>query len=269
MAELPDFTAYREILRAQVRAQAQYRASFVVDLVGSMVSAALDVATVFVLFSVTGGLGGFGGGPVLLMVALSALAFSVADLAVGAADKLREYVRNGLFDALLLRPLSPLAQLVVVNFAFRRIGRVAQAGVLYVVALAVGGVHWTPASAVLAVVAPVAGAVFFGSLFVAGGSVAFWWTESGQVANAFTYGGRDFTSYPVTMFGDAFRALFAYALGFGFVAYFPVLALLDRPDPLGAPHWVRWCSPAVAALAACLAALVWRAGVRAYRSTGS
>ncbi|WP_035280051.1 ABC transporter permease [Actinokineospora spheciospongiae] len=260
---------YAHVVRAQIRSQAQYRASFLIDLFGSMAVNALDIATVFVLFSVTGGLGGFGGGPVLLMAALSAASFSLADMAVGTADRLREYVRSGQFDSLLLRPLSTLAQLVAVNFAFRRVGRVVQGLVLYVVALAVAGVHWTLGAAVLAVVAPLVGGVFFGSLFVAGATVAFWWIESGEVANAFTYGGRDFTSYPVTMFGGWFRDLFAIALGFAFVAYLPALALLDRPDPLGLPDWLRWCSPVVALVAACLAALFWRVGVRNYRSTGS
>jgi ABC-2 type transport system permease protein len=178
-------------------------------------------------------------------------------------------VRQGLFDSLLLRPLSALAQVVIMNMAFRRIGRVVQNGVIYVVALFVADVHWTPLTAVFAVLAPVVGAVFFGALFVAGATVAFWWVESGEVANAFTYGGRDFTSYPVTLYGGAFRAVFAFALGFAFVAYYPALALLDLPDPLGLPGWLRWCSPVAAALAACLAALFWRRGVRTYRSTGS
>ncbi|OLR94925.1 ABC transporter permease [Actinokineospora bangkokensis] len=261
--------AYLEVVRAQVRAQAQYRASFAFDVLGSMALVALDVMTVFVLLSVTGQLGGFGGGGVLLMAALSAASFATADVFVGSADRLRVHVRDGSFDSLLLRPLSTLAQLVVANFAFRRLGRSVQALVFYVVALCVVDVRWTPASAVLAVVAPLSGAAFFGSLFVIGATVAFWWTESGEVANAFTYGGRDFTSYPITMYGDWFRTLFALCLGFAFVAYLPALALLDVPDPLGLWHWLRWCSPLVTALAACLAALVWRTGVRAYRSTGS
>ena len=38
---------------------------------------------------------------------------------------------------------------------------------------------------------------------------------------------------------------------------------------LGLPGWVVWCSPAVALVAALLAAAIWRFGVRHYRSTGS
>ena len=37
----------------------------------------------------------------------------------------------------------------------------------------------------------------------------------------------------MTVYGRLFRRLFAYGLGFAFVAYYPALALLGRPDPAG------------------------------------
>lgn len=260
---------YLRMARAQVRAQAQYRASFVLDVLGSAVFNLLDVVTVFVLFSVRGELGGFNGREVLLIAALAALAFPAADFAVGSIERLRIYVRTGLFDAVLVRPLSALGQLIAIDFVPRRVGRVLQGLVLYVFALVIADIDWTVGRAVLAVLAPIAGALFFSSLFVAGSTVAFWWIESGELANAFTYGGRDFTSYPVTMYGDWFRKLFAFGLGFAFVAYLPALALLGRPDPLGTPGWLHWCSPLTALLAALVASLLWRTGIRHYRSTGS
>jgi ABC-2 type transport system permease protein len=260
---------YVRLLRAQIRAQAQYRTSFVLDVLGSALFTTLDVATVFVLFTVHGELGGFGGREVLVMTALSAVAFPLADLAVGSVERLRFYVRTGLLDSVLIRPLSALGQLLAMDFAPRRVGRVVQGVVIYVVALAVADIPWTPGRAVLAVLAPLAGGVFFGALFVAGATVAFWWIESGEFAAAFTYGGRDFTSYPITMYRDWFRKLFAFGLGFAFVAYLPALALLGRPDPLGTPVWLQWCSPLAAGLAALAAGLLWRTGIRHYRSTGS
>jgi ABC-2 type transport system permease protein len=137
------------------------------------------------------------------------------------------------------------------------------------VALRLNDIDWTPARVALALLVPVAGAVFFGAIFVLSASLAFWWVDSGQLGNAFTYGGRDFTSYPVPVYAGWFRAVFAYGLGFGFVAYQPALALLGRTDPLGLPGWTGYVSSLVALVAAGIAALVWRSGIRHYRSTGS
>jgi ABC-2 type transport system permease protein len=261
--------AYRHLLSAQVRSQTQYRASFAADVVGSLLFGVLDVVSVVVVFRVTPGLGGFGFAEVFLMTALAGCAFAVADLAVGNVERLRHYVRSGLFDALLVRPLSSLAQLVAMDVATRRVGRVAFGAVVVVIAAVDAGVPPTAGRLLLLAVTPIAGAMIFGAVFVATATVAFWWIEAGEIANGLTYGGLNFTQYPITIYGALFRRLFAYAVGFAFVAYYPALALLDRLDPLGAPALLGYASPAVAIVAVLAAGLTWRHGVRHYRSTGS
>jgi len=264
-----DISIYVRLLWAQVRSYTAYRASFAIDLAANALAPLLDVATVIVLFQVTPDIGGFGADEVLVMFGLAALSFALADVAVGQIEKLRLYVRTGQLDAALVRPLSVLGQLLCADLPLRKVSRIVVAFVILAIAVSRAPIEFTPARLVLLVAAPLAGAVLFGAIFVATATVAFWWIDSGEFANAFTYGGRDFTSFPVTVYGPAFRYLFAYGLGFAFVAYYPTLALLGRPDPLGAPALVAWSSPAVAVLAALLAGAIWRFGVRRYRSTGS
>ncbi|WP_428964377.1 ABC transporter permease [Micromonospora fluostatini] len=261
--------AYRALLGAQARAQTTYRASFVVDLTGNVGATVFDVLAVVVLYGVTRELGGFTLRETLVVVGLSATAFALADLLFGNVERLPVYVRSGLFDAVLLRPLGALPQLLLMDLPLRKASRAVVGVAVLVAAVTSAGIDWTPGRVVLVVLAPLAGTVFFGSIFVATATLTFYWTESGELANSVTYGGRDFTSYPVTVFEGWFRAAFAYGLGFAFVSYHPALALLGRADPLGLPAWVGWVSPAVALVAAGVAALLWRAGVRHYRSTGS
>jgi ABC-2 type transport system permease protein len=252
-----------------LRSQAQYRASFVIDLAGTTIVTFLDLATVLILFRVTPSLGGFALREAFLMAALAGLAFNLSDMCVGNVERLRIYVRNGLLDAILIRPRAVLPQLLLTDFTPRRIGQVGQAAIAFVVAVTIAPIHWTPARVVLLVLSPFVGSLFFMGLFVGGATVAFYWIESGEFANAFTYGGRSFSMYPVTIYSGLFRRIFAYGLGFAFVSYYPTLTLLGRTDPLGGPSWLGWCTPVVALAAVGLAALLWRTGVRHYRSTGS
>ncbi|HET8682157.1 MAG TPA: ABC-2 family transporter protein [Micromonosporaceae bacterium] len=260
---------YRQLLGAQARSQASYRTSFVIDLAGNVLVVGADLLAVLVLFRVTPALGGFAVAEVVLMFGLAGTGFALADLLVGNIERLRLYVRTGLLDAVLVRPLGVLPQLLALDFQLRRFGRLAYALAVLGFATAYAEIAWTPARVGLVVLAPLSGAVFFGAIFVAGATVAFWWVDSGEVANAFTYGGREFTSYPVSVYSGWFRRLFGYGLGFAFVAYYPALGLLGRSDPLGLPAWTAWAGPAVSALAAAAAGLLWRTGVRHYRSTGS
>lgn len=269
MAEHPRATAYRALLVAQVRAQTQYRFSFWLDAVSSSVVSLLDIVAVLVLFRATPALGGFSVRQCLLIAALGNVAFSLADASVGNIDTMRQYIRTGRLDSMLLRPMGVLPQLVFGDFAPRRLGRVLQSCLVLAGTLIWLDPQWTVGRVVLVVAAPLAGAVIFASVFVAGSTVAFWFVESGEFANAFTYGGRDFTLYPISIYPGWFRKIFAYGLGFAFVAYYPGLALLGVADPLGAPAALAWCSPLIAVPAVLAAALVWRVGVRHYRSTGS
>jgi ABC-2 type transport system permease protein len=264
-----ELRAYAALAGGQFRSVASYRASFVVEMVTNLGSTALDVLTVLVLFSTTNAVAGFTLREAILIAALSSCAFTLADFVVGNIDRLKTYVRAGTMDAVLVRPLSAMGQLLLMDLPFRKLLRLAVSLSVLVVALTVNDLDWTPARVALVLVAPVAGAVFFGSIFVLSASLAFWWVDSGDLGSAFTYGGRDFTSYPVPVYSGWFRAVFAYALGFGFVAYQPALALLGRADPLGLPAWAGYVTPLVALVAAAAAAAMWRAGIRHYRSTGS
>jgi ABC-2 type transport system permease protein len=232
-----DLRPYAALFRGQARSLASYRASFVLELSTNVFATVMDVVTVLVLFRVSRTLGGFTLHETLLVVGLSACAFATADL--------------------------------VMDLPLRKLSRCLFGAGVLAFAAATAGIDWTPGRVALVVVAPLAGVVFFSAIFVVSAAVAFWWVETGEVGNAFTYGGRDFTSYPITVYSGWFRRLFAYGMGFAFVSYYPALALLGRTDPLGLPAWVGYAAPSVAVVAAAAATVVWRIGIRHYRSTGS
>jgi ABC-2 type transport system permease protein len=239
------------------------------DLVGTTVLMGADLIAILVIFSRVPSLAGFDLKETIVLFGLAAVSFALSDLLVGNIERIRTYVRLGTLDTVMTRPLSVLGQLLVLDVGFRRIGRVLYASTLLGIALWAAGVRWSTAKLVLLVVTPLAGAAFFCGFFIATSTVAFWWIESGEIANSFTYGGRDFTSYPITVYSGWFRKIFAFGLGFAFVAYYPGLVLLGKEDPLGGPFWLGWLSPLVSAAVLALSTLIWRFGVRHYRSTGS
>ena len=266
MAELRAYTA---LAAAQVRSAAAYRASFLVELFGNVGTTVLDVLTVLVLFRATPAVGGFSLREAVLIVGLSSAGFALADFTVGNVDRLKTYVRAGTLDAVLVRPLAALPQLLLMDIPVRKALRVVFGFTVLGLAVAANDLDWTAARVLLLVLTPLAAAAFFGAIFVLSASLAFWWVDSGEIGSAFTYGGRDFTAYPISVYGSWFRNLFGYALGFGFIAYQPALALLGRADPLGLPTWTGFLSPLVALGATAVAAVAWRTGLRRYRSTGS
>ena len=269
MAETTAVRAYAALVRSRLAAQTSYRASFGFEVFSQVLIGVIEFVEVYVVFHQVDALGGFGFAEVALMYGLASLAFGIADLLVGHVEHLPYYVRTGIFDALLLRPLSALGQLVTTDFSLRRLGRIATGVVVTVLALRVVDVDWTPGRMLLLVVTPLAGAAIFCAVFVATAAVGFWVVEGNEFANAFTYGGNYLSSFPFTVFDTAVRRFFTFVVPAAFVAYLPTLALLGRDDPLGMPGWLSWSAVPVAMLAALAAGLVWRTGLRHYVGAGS
>ena len=109
----------------------------------------------------------------------------------------------------------------------------------------------------------------FGAIWVAATATTFWLLEGQELPNAVTYGSGLFTSYPASVFSGWLLRLMAFAVPGAFVAYYPALAILGKPDPLGLPAVLPYSAPVVAVLAVGVAALAWRAGLRHYVGTGS
>ncbi|MFD5824312.1 ABC transporter permease [Lentzea sp. NPDC060358] len=260
---------YPRLIGAKLKSQLSYRSSFAIDLVTQVIAQGYELVVILVLFTHITALGGFDRDEVLLMYAFAGAAFGVADLFAGQLDHLPNYIRTGSFDVLLMRPLRTLPQIMCSDIRLRRVGRITGALGVLVYALAHVSIDWTPARVVLAVATPLAGAVIYSSVWVVACSICFWIVEGREFANAVTYGSNAFTSYPINVYSRPLRWLMAFVVPGAFVAYYPSLALLGKQDPLGLPGWVGWTSPLVAALAAGVAALVWRFAVGHYRGTGS
>jgi ABC-2 type transport system permease protein len=259
---------WRRLVGAQVRSQLQYRTSFALDLGGAFLISFIDFLAVLVIFHNVHRLGVWSVREVALLYGLSSISFALTDLAIGHLDQFPQKIRDGNFDILLVRPRSTLFQVVGSDFQLRRLGKALQGVLVLVYAIAALHLHWTPGRALMLVVTVPAAIVIFSSIWVVGGCLAFWTTDGGEFTNAFTYGGNFLAQYPVDILAAWLRRFLAYIVPLAFVAYFPALYLLDKPDPLGLARIFEFLSPAVAVVAACGAGLVWRFAVRHYRSAG-
>jgi ABC-2 type transport system permease protein len=259
---------YVRLIGARVRSQLQYRMSFALDLAGMFLITFLDFAAILIIFHNVPQLGGWSVAEVALLYGLSGLAFALTDMVIGHLDLLSQQIRDGTFDLVLVRPRGTLFQVVTADFQLRRLGKAAQAGAILAYALTRLDIEWTAGRVVILPVTIVSAAVIFGAVWVAGVCIVFWSVEGRETTNALTYGGQFFSQYPITVYERWLRQLLAFVLPMAFVAYFPALYILDKPDPLGAPHWLRFCSPIVAVVACSVAGSVWRFAIRHYRSAG-
>ncbi|HET7398901.1 MAG TPA: ABC-2 family transporter protein [Intrasporangium sp.] len=259
---------YRVLLASRVRAQLQYRTSFVTDVLGTVGVGLAELAEVWVVFANVPVLGGLDFTAALLVFALSNIGFSLADLLVGHLDGLPTYIRSGQVDAFYVRPLPLLAQLMTSDISLRRVGRLAVAVTALVVALTTAHVAWSATTAVLIVLTVVSGTAIFAALFTAAGGLQFFLVNGAEFTNAFTYGGAYAAQQSQRVFPGPLRIFWTFVVPTAFVAYLPALAILDLPGDALGPPWLAWCTPVAALLAWAMAGLCWRLGTRHYQGAG-
>ena len=264
VAPLVDFA---RISRLWIRASMSYRASFWMLAVGSFLTTGLDFAAILVIFGRVDDLGGFSLTEVAFLYAGTGLGIAFGDLVVGRIERLGQMIRMGRLDTMMTKPVPLLVQVLADEFALRRFARIAQAGLVF--AWAASHVDWDLARAAVAVLMVVTGTLIFCGLFISLACIQFWTIDSAEVASAFTYGGNTLTQYPLTIYPGELVKVLTFVVPIAFVNWYPALFILDRSDPFGFPAWLQFASPVAAAVVVAGTALVWRTGVRHYRSTGS
>lgn len=261
--------AYGLIVAMWVRSTMTYRASFAMTAFGNFAATAFDFVAILLMFSHVDRLGGYSLPEVAFLYGAAGTAFGLADLLMGSMDRLGRRVRDGTLDTLLVRPVPVLAQVAADRFALRRLGRITQGLLVLGYALTALDIAWTPLKAAMIPMMLLSGATIFAAVFVAGAAFQFWAQDAAEVQNSFTYGGTTLLQYPPTVFAKDLVRGVTFVVPLAFVNWLPALYVMDREDPLGLPDWVAFLPPLVAAGCCALAGLAWRAGLRAYRSTGS
>jgi len=255
---------------ASIRSQMQYPASAMMLTFGQLASTAIEIVSIWALFDRFGAVKGWSFGEVMFFYALIGISFSIADFVTRGFDVFgTDFVRTGDFDRLLLRPRSTALQLVGHDFRVSRFGRFVQAAVILVAATESLQFTWTPETVVLALWTIAGGTAFFVALFIFQAAMAFWTIESLEAVNALTYGGVYAGQFPLGLYARWFRTFLTFVVPLACVAYYPVLAILGRSDPLGAPDWFLPMAPAAGFGLLALSFLAWRIGVSKYMSTGS
>lgn len=261
---------YGRFVVTSLRAQAQYPTATVMLTAGHCAATAIEILGVFALFHRFGSVGGWSFGEAALFYALVNIMFSLADLLSRGFEVFgTDFVRTGAFDRVLLRPRAAALQLAGYEVRLSRLGRMIQASVVLIVATNLVPIAWDAVTIAIAVWAVAGGIALFMGIMVLQATLAFWTVDSLEIMNVLSYGGVQAAQYPLNIYAAWFRRVLTFGVPLACVAYYPALAILRRPDPLGAPDWLLPLTPVVGFGFLALSFVAWRAGVARYSSTGS
>lgn len=108
------------------------------------------------------------------------------------------------------------------------------------------------------------GTVVFACLFLLYASLCFFTLEGLEFMNIFTDGAREYGKYPVNIYGKNVLKICTYIVPFALFQYYPFLYLSGKSENV---YFAFLPILGCLFLAPCY--LLWRVGVRHYKSTGS
>lgn len=260
---------YLHYVSISLRSQLQYPTSFIMMVIGHMATTAIDFLGIWGLFARFGSLQDWTLPEVALFYGMVHLAFAISEAAARGFDIFYRQVKSGDFDRILLRPRSAVLQVIGTEFQLMRIGRFMQ-GLVVLLWGAKQLEDVLNGRAIFLIAASIIGGAFlFSGLFVLQATLSFWSVDSLELVNTVTYGGVQAAQVPVTIYRKRFRNFFIWIVPLATINYFPLTAILHRPDPLGTPIWIAWLSPVLGLAFFLLCLRIWTFGVKHYHSTGS
>ncbi len=255
---------YRKYFSVFLKGAMQYKVSFFLTMLAQFFVSFEVFLGVYFMFQRFHSVEGFTYSQVLLCYSAVLFQFYLAEFFFRGFDRFASMLGNGQFDRILVRPRNTVFQVITSQMDFTRMGRLLQGFVLLPYAMATAGVEWNFLRVLTLLFMILGGTLLFAGIFVLGATLSFFTTAGLEVVNVFTDGVKEHGKYPLSIYGKRVLEFCTFVIPYALVRYYPLLYLLGRSTDL---LYVFLPLIASAFLIPCW--LLWRFGVRHYRSTGS
>ncbi len=248
-----------------VKSRLSYRGDFIVDTVAVLLALSVHLVFLNVVYSKIESLVGWSFDQLLFIYGFSLIPLGLFNL---VSDNLWEfsdgYLIEGRFDRVLLRPVSPLFQILFESFNLASVNEILIGAILMATAGSRLGLSPQWSDAVTFPVLAVSAAAIYLGVFLLLTSLSFWWEDRLGIG-APVYNVIRFARYPINIFQPIVRFILVAVVPFAFAAFYPSTVFLRAAEY----RPFVWATPAVAAVLMAGAMATFHAGVRRYRSTGS
>jgi ABC-2 type transport system permease protein len=255
---------YFRFLGQQMKAILAYEADFVILLVAAILIQVAGLAFIFTIFQRIPSINGWTLWQVVMMYSLVFITEGVGSLFFEGTWRLGWQVYSGQFDQMLVRPVSPIVQVLAGAVGFNGLGNIVTGGALFLVSLSNVQVEWTPGRALMLVILVISAAMIRVALNLGTAASAFWIRNPFSMVPALVHQLGEFAKYPITIYSVAVQAVIVVAIPFAFVSFFPT-AFLFGMDAFSLPGLL---TPLVALYCMFMAVTIFRVGVRNYESSG-
>lgn len=259
---------YGQFWRINLLTTLEYRANFIMWFGFTFVYHGTAIAALWIMLTTFPSMNGWDFRNMAFLYALWMTAHSINGTFFSTVGEIPEWIREGEFDRLLVRPLDELFQVISTPGAMFP-DELLLALAFLVVAIAANGIAVTPAFVILVALVVLGGALIDLSIALLISTAAFWFVQVDTLRWLVLQLEQEFTRYPLSIYGRGVRLLLAFVIPFGFMNYFPASYFLHKTDNgLGLPLAIGVLTPLIGVLFLLVAYAFWRFGLQKYQGVG-
>ena len=242
-----------------------YRGDFFISLATSMAATIFSLGFVVILFQKATQLAGWRLEEVVFLWGFTQIPYGLFNvISLNLYDFGNNYIIEGKFDRVLLRPVSSLFQVLFETFRIESLQEVVTGIFCMWWASHRLGIHWTAGKISTLLFFSVFAAIIYISIFLILSTVSFFWEDRigvhPPVWNVIAFG-----RYPLSIYSGVVQFFLCWIIPFGLASFYPSVRLLGRTVT---PEYLPLV-PVVAIAFLTIAISLWNFGTRHYSSTGS
>jgi ABC-2 type transport system permease protein len=259
---------YRQYWRINLLTTLEYRTNFLLWFGFTFVYHGSAIAALWVTLTNFPSMNGWDFRNMAFLYALWMTAHALNATFFSTVGEIPEWIRDGEFDRLLVRPLDELFQVVSTPGAifpdelFLALAFLCVATIANHIAVSAGFL-------LLVTLVVIGGALIDLSIGLLISTAAFWFVQVDALRWIVLQLEQEFTRYPLSIYSRGVRLLLAFVIPFGFMNYFPASYFLNKHDNgLGLPIAIGILTPLVGIIFLAIAYGFWRAGLQKYQGVG-
>jgi viologen exporter family transport system permease protein len=259
---------YAVLVRVGFAAAIQYRADFVMTAAGAICYEAVSLAFVGVVIHAFGSIGGWTFTEVAFVYGIRTMGHALHGVLSGQLWATDYVVREGEFDRYLLRPVSPLIQLITRSFQVTAVGDILFGIAVLALTAVAAPIDWSVGRVLFLIAAVIGSALTESAVMLAISSLTFRLLASSPMLQVADTVFVTFGPYPLSVLPRAVSYLLTFVLPLAFAAYLPAAILLHRTTDLFVPLWLGFAAPAVGMVLYIGAVALFQQQTRSYSSPG-
>lgn len=260
---------YLTLISTSIKARMEYKTSFLFYIVAIIAFYIGQLGLLFVILNRFQQIQGWTMGEMAFLYALLTFAHGFTNLIFAQLIHFDQLIVSGEFDRTLVRPLSPLGQVIFSKFEASTAAHLIIGFVALYFGSHLAGIEWTVKKIMLFPVIVLGGVLIAGAIRLMVAAVAFWTLRNRSLVHTVVFSSREFILYPVTIYNMGVQFFLTFVFPIAFINFYPAHLFLDRSGEDLLHPALEMGTPLVGIILFTISIFAWKAGVDHYQSSGS